>query len=47
MVLKRAMKGRLDIITPAKNVAKELVSIPDFDSGDDTPFAERKNSFAI
>ncbi len=30
MVLKRAMKGRLDILTPAKNVAKELVSIPDF-----------------
>ncbi len=24
MVLKRAMKGRLDILTPAKNVAKEL-----------------------
>ena len=43
MVLKRAMKGRLDILTPAKNVAKELVSIPDFGSADDTPFAsERK-----
>ena len=43
MVLKRAMKGRLDILTPAKNVAKELVSIPDFNSADDTPFAaERK-----
>src|SRR5450432_1207819 len=32
MVLKRAMKGRLDILTPAKNVAKELLSIPDFGS---------------
>jgi alkylation response protein AidB-like acyl-CoA dehydrogenase len=43
MVLKRAMKGRLDILTPAKSVAKELVSIPDFGSTDDTPFApERK-----
>jgi len=43
MVLKRAMKGRLDILSHAKNVAKELVSIPDFGSGDDTPFAaERK-----
>jgi hypothetical protein len=37
------MKGRLDILTPAKNVAKELVSIPDFGSADDAPFAsERK-----
>jgi hypothetical protein len=43
MVLKRAMKGRLDILTAAKNVAKELVSIPDFNSDDDAPFAtERK-----
>ncbi len=43
MVLKRAMKGRLDILSHAKNVAKELVSIPDFGSGDDAPFAaERK-----
>jgi alkylation response protein AidB-like acyl-CoA dehydrogenase len=43
MVLKRASKGRLDILTPAKNVAKELVSIPDFGSVDEAPFAaERK-----
>ncbi len=43
MILKRATKGRLDILTPAKNVAKELVSIPDYGSVDDTPFAsERK-----
>ncbi len=43
MVLKRAMKGRLDIMGPAKAVAKELMSIPDFGSADDTPFAaERK-----
>ena len=43
MILKRAMKGRLDILTHAKNVAKELVSIPEFGAGDETPFAaERK-----
>ena len=43
MILKRAMKGRLDILTPAKNVSKELVSIPDFGSKDDAPYgAERK-----
>jgi alkylation response protein AidB-like acyl-CoA dehydrogenase len=43
MLLKRAMKGRLDIMTQAKAVAKELVSIPDFSSADETAFArERK-----
>jgi alkylation response protein AidB-like acyl-CoA dehydrogenase len=42
MVLKRALKGRLDILTPAKNVARELVSIPDFSSGESGPFAEEK-----
>ncbi len=42
MVLKRAMKGRLDILTHAKNVAKELVSIPDFGSDNDSPFAEER-----
>ena len=42
MVLKRAMKGRLDILTPAKNVAKELVSIPDFGVSDDGPYAAEK-----
>jgi hypothetical protein len=42
MVLKRAMKGRLDILTPAKNVVKELTSIPDMGSTDETPFAAEK-----
>src|SRR5450432_362086 len=42
MVLKRAMKGRLDILTPAKNVAKELLSIPDFGASDDGQFATEK-----
>jgi len=42
MVLKRAMKGRLDIMGPALAVTKELMSIPDFGSGDDTPFAKEK-----
>lgn len=43
MVLKRALKGRLDILTHAQNVAKELVSIPDFGNSEDAPFAsERK-----
>jgi hypothetical protein len=46
MILKRAMKGRLDVLTAAKNVAKELVSIPDFNSGDDAPFAEERKLIA-
>jgi len=46
MVLKRAMKGRLDILSHAKDVAKELVSIPDFGSADGTPFAAEKKLVA-
>jgi hypothetical protein len=39
MVLKRAMKGRIDLMSAAMNVQKELMSIPDFGNDDDTPFA--------
>jgi alkylation response protein AidB-like acyl-CoA dehydrogenase len=46
MVLKRAMKGRLDIMGPAMAVSKELMSIPDFGSADDTPFAKEKKAIA-
>ena len=42
MILKRAMKGRLDIMGPAMSVQKELMSIPDFGSGDDEAFAKEK-----
>src|SRR6201986_1027209 len=44
MVLKRAMKGRLDIMGPALAVSKELMSIPDFGGGEDTPFAKEKKA---
>lgn len=40
MVLKRAMKGKLDLMTPAMNVQKELMSIPDFGSDDESAFAK-------
>ena len=39
MLLKRAMKGELDLMTPATAVAGELMSIPEFGEEDDTLFA--------
>ncbi|HEX3024284.1 MAG TPA: acyl-CoA dehydrogenase family protein [Chitinophagaceae bacterium] len=42
MVLKRAMKGKLDLMTPAMAVQKELMSIPDFNNEDETAFAKEK-----
>lgn len=42
MTLKRAMKGRLDLMGPAMSVANELMSIPDFGDDDETPFSEEK-----
>jgi len=42
MMLKRAMKGELDLMTPATAVAAELMSIPDFGEADDTLFAAEK-----
>ena len=44
MVLKRAMKGQLDLMGPAMNVQKELMSIPDFGSENDAPFAKEHQS---
>jgi len=46
MVLKRAMKGRLDIMGAAMGVQKELMSIPDFGSEEDTPFAKEFKAIA-
>lgn len=40
MVLKRAMKGKLDLMGPAMAVQKELMSIPDFGSEEEGPFAK-------
>ncbi len=43
MMLKRAMKGELDLMGPATAVAKEIMSIPDFGALDnDTAFAAEK-----
>ncbi|HNP23709.1 MAG TPA: acyl-CoA dehydrogenase family protein [Panacibacter sp.] len=46
MILKRAMKGRLDLMGPAMAVSKELMSIPDFNNDDDTHFAKEKQCIA-
>ncbi|KEQ29064.1 acyl-CoA dehydrogenase [Pedobacter antarcticus 4BY] len=42
MMLKRAMKGELDLMTPATAVAAELMSIPDFAEPDESLFAAEK-----
>lgn len=44
MMLKRAMKGELDLMGPATAVANELMSIPDFGEQDDTLFAAEKKT---
>ena len=46
MTLKRAMQGRLDLMGPAMAVQKELMSIPDFGSDDELPFAREKKLVA-
>jgi alkylation response protein AidB-like acyl-CoA dehydrogenase len=46
MLLKRAMKGELDLMGPAQAVAGELMSIPDFGAEDDAPFAAEKKIVA-
>jgi len=43
--LKRAMKGRINLMAPAMAVQKELMSIPDF-STDETPFAAEQKVIA-
>ncbi|PZR39916.1 MAG: acyl-CoA dehydrogenase [Azospira oryzae] len=45
MLMKRAMKGSIDLMTPAMAVQKELVSIPDFGAEEDTAiFAKEKKA---
>ncbi len=44
MMLKRAMKGKLDLMTPAMAVSKELMSIPDFGAEDEGAFAAEKKA---
>jgi alkylation response protein AidB-like acyl-CoA dehydrogenase len=46
MTLKRAMQGRLNLMAPAMEVQKELMSIPDFNEENDLPFAKEKKLVA-
>lgn len=46
MMLKRAMKGKLDLMGPALSVQKELMSIPDFGTGDAEAFTAEKKLIA-
>jgi hypothetical protein len=40
MILKKAMKGELDLMTPAMNVANELMAIPDFGEAPSNTFEQ-------
>src|SRR5205085_7248967 len=46
MTLKRAMKGRLDLMGPAMKVSQELMSIPEFGNGEESLFAAEKKLIA-
>jgi alkylation response protein AidB-like acyl-CoA dehydrogenase len=45
MLLKKAMKGQLDLMTPAQNVVKELTSIPDFGATEETTLFSKEYKY--
>ncbi len=42
MLLRRALKGELDLAGPAQKITAELMSVPDFSDSDTQPFATEK-----
>jgi alkylation response protein AidB-like acyl-CoA dehydrogenase len=46
MLLKRAIKGKLDLLGPATAVSKELMSIPEFGNEDESAFAKERKTIA-
>lgn len=44
MILKKGMKGELDLMGPAMKVADELMSVPSFEDGEGGLFASQKKS---
>jgi alkylation response protein AidB-like acyl-CoA dehydrogenase len=47
MMLKRAMKGELDLMGPAQKVAGELMSIPDFGGSDDEGLFSKEKKYIV
>ena len=45
MMLKRAMKGELDLMGPAQKVAGELMSIPDFGGSEDEGLFSKEKKY--
>ncbi len=45
MMLKRAMKGELDLMGPAQKVAAELMGIPDFNTTDDEDIFSKEKKY--
>jgi hypothetical protein len=43
-LVKRAMAGKIDLMTPAMAVQKELMSVPDFSADDEGAFAAEKKA---
>jgi len=46
MILKKGLKGELDLMGPAQAVQQELMAIPSMGESDDTPFAAEKKIIA-
>lgn len=44
MIMKRALKGQLDLLGPAKEVASELMGLPDFGDGEDGFLEQEKKT---
>ena len=44
MIMKRALKGQLDLLGPAKEVANELMGLPDFGDGEDGFMVEERKT---
>jgi len=44
MLLKRAMKGKLNLMGPAMAISKELMSIPEFGNDDESAFSKEKKT---
>jgi hypothetical protein len=46
MLIKRAMKGKIDLLGPATAVQKELMAIPEMDQSEPTLFSEEHKAIA-